>query len=68
MNFLKNRKEFQCEEATDHANGFKLRTINTLQGEMQLVIPQTRNGGFYPSCLEKGMRSVGYVTSFLQIL
>ena len=42
---------------TDHANGFKPRTINTLQGEIQLSIPQTRNGGFYPSCLEKGMRS-----------
>ena len=42
---------------TDHANGFKPRTINTLQGELQLSIPQTRNGGFYPSCLEKGMRS-----------
>ena len=37
---------------TDHANGFKPRTINTLQGEIQLSIPQTRNGGFYPSCLE----------------
>ena len=42
---------------TDHTNGFKPRTINTLQGEIQLSIPQTRNGGFYPSCLEKGMRS-----------
>ena len=41
-----------------HANGFKPRTINTLQGEIQLSIPQARNGGFYPSCLEKGMRSV----------
>ena len=67
MNFLKNRKEFQCGEVTEHANGFK-RTLNTLQGEMQPAIPQTRNGGFYPSCLEKGMRSVGYVTSFPQIL
>ena len=42
---------------TDHANGFKPRTINTLQGEIQVSIPQTRNGGFYPSCLEKGIRS-----------
>ena len=30
---------------------------NTLQDKIQLVIPQTRNGVFYPSCLEKGMRS-----------
>ena len=42
---------------TDHANGFKSRASNTLQDKIQLVIPQTRNGGFYPSCLEKGMRS-----------
>ena len=48
----------RTEERTDHANGFKPRTVNTLQGEIQLSIPQTRNGGFYPSCLEKGMRSV----------
>ena len=48
---------YQCTDLrTDHANGFKPRTINTLQGEIQLSIPQTRNGGFYPPCLEKGMR------------
>ena len=41
----------------DHANGFKSRASNTLQDKIQLVIPQTRNGVFYPSCLEKGMRS-----------
>ena len=42
---------------TDHGNGFKPRTVKTLQGDIQLSIPQTRNGGFYPSCLEKGIRS-----------
>ena len=42
----------------DHANGFKSRTISTLQGEIQLSIPQIRNSCFYPSCLEKGIRSV----------
>mgnify|MGYP000487304297 CR=1 FL=1 len=40
-----------------HANGFKSRASNTLQDKIQLVIPQTRNGVFYPSCLEKGIRS-----------
>ena len=39
---------------TDHANGFKPRTINMLQGEIQQSIPQTRNGDFYPSALKKG--------------
>ena len=48
----------RTKERADHANGFKPRTINTLQGEIQLSIPQIRNGCFYPSCLEKGMRCV----------
>ena len=47
----------RTDERTDYANGFKPRTINSLQGELHLEIPQTRNSGFYPSCLEKGMRS-----------
>ena len=56
-NYLHASPYQRTELRTDHANGFKPRTINTLQGELQLSIPQTRNGGFYPSCLEKGMRS-----------
>jgi len=51
-------RPYQCTELRiDYANGFKPRTINTLQGKIQLAVPQTRNGGFYPSCLEKCMRS-----------
>ena len=56
-NYLHARPYQRTDLRTDHANGFKPRTINTLQGEIQLSIPQTRNGGFYPSCLEKGIRS-----------
>ena len=56
-NYLHASPYQRTELRTDYANGFKPRTINTLQGELQLSIPQTRNGGFYPSCLEKGMRS-----------
>ena len=44
-------------ERVDHANGYKPRTIQTLNGELNLSIPQTRNTDFYPSCLERGMRS-----------
>ncbi len=44
-------------ERLDYANGYKPRTIQTLQGEMVLSIPQTRKTDFYPSCLERGMRS-----------
>ncbi|MBE6374545.1 MAG: hypothetical protein E7055_21090 [Lentisphaerae bacterium] len=56
-NYLHAKPYQRTDERTDYANGFKPRTINTLQGEIQLAVPQTRNGGFYPSCLEKGMRS-----------
>jgi len=45
-------------ERVDYANGFKPRTIQTLAGELNLSIPQTRNSDFYPECLERGMRSV----------
>lgn len=44
-------------ERLDYANGYKPRTLQTRLGEMTLSIPQTRNGDFYPSCLEKGLRS-----------
>lgn len=44
-------------ERIDHANGYKPRTLQTRLGEMTLSIPQTRNTDFYPSCLEKGLRS-----------
>ena len=44
-NYLHASPYQRTELRTDHANGFKPRTINTLQGELQLSIPQTRNGG-----------------------
>ena len=31
----------RTEKRAEHVNGFKPHTINTLQGEIQLVIPQT---------------------------
>lgn len=47
----------RTSERVDHANGYKPRTIQTLNGELKLSIPQTRNTDFYPDCLERGMRS-----------
>jgi transposase-like protein len=44
-------------ERRGHANGFKPKTIQTRIGEIQFDIPQVREGGFYPSALEKGLRS-----------
>jgi putative transposase len=40
-----------------HANGFKDKTLRTRLGEIPVKIPQTRDLPFYPSALEKGVRS-----------
>ncbi len=41
-----------------HANGFKPKTLDTRVGPIQFQIPQVRGGlEFYPSALEKGIRS-----------
>lgn len=45
-------------ERLGHANGFKPKTVNTRLGELTFQIPQVRGGiDFYPSALEKGLRS-----------
>ncbi len=40
-----------------YANGFKQKAIKTTAGEIMLAIPQTRDSRFYPSSLERGLRS-----------
>ena len=48
----------RCEERLGHANGFKPKTLSTRMGEVELRIPQVRDGiDFYPSALERGVRS-----------
>ncbi len=48
----------RCEERLGHANGFKPKTLATRVGEIDLRVPQVRGGvAFYPSALEKGVRS-----------
>ena len=44
-------------ERKGHANGYKPKTVKTRVGEITFAVPQVREGGFYPSALEKGMRS-----------
>ncbi len=44
-------------ERRGHANGFKPKTVQTRVGDIQFDIPQVRSGDFYPSALEKGLRS-----------
>lgn len=45
------------EERQGYANGYKEKTVKTRVGDIQFSVPQVREGGFYPSALEKGLRS-----------
>src|SRR6478736_1046047 len=40
-----------------YANGFKPKTVQTRVGALTLAVPQARGVEFYPSALEKGLRS-----------
>lgn len=48
----------RTEDRKGYANGFKDKYLKTRLGELALKVPQVRDGvGFYPSSLEKGLRS-----------
>lgn len=47
----------RSEERTGYANGFKPKLLKTRLGSLQLSVPQVREGDFYPSFLERGIRS-----------
>ena len=48
-----------------YANGYKSKTVKTRVGEITFSVPQVREGGFYPSVLEKGLRSERALTMSL---
>lgn len=59
-------EEYQrSEKRKGHANGYKPKTVKTRIGEITFDIPQVREGGFYPSALEKGLRSERALTMTL---
>jgi putative transposase len=47
----------RTERRKGYANGYKPKTMNTRLGEITFEVPQTRGVEFYPSALEKGVRS-----------
>jgi transposase-like protein len=47
----------RTDDRRSYANGFKSKTINSRVGKLDLNVPQTRDGRFYPDALEKGERS-----------
>ena len=44
-------------ERTGYAYGYKPKTVKTKHGEITFDVPQVRDSDFYPSGLEKGLRS-----------
>ena len=55
--YLQAEEYERTAERKGHANGYKPKTVKTRVGEITFSVPQVREGGFYPSALEKGMRS-----------
>jgi transposase-like protein len=47
----------RTSDRKSYANGFKDKTVSTRLGKIELRVPQTRDGEFYPSVLERGERS-----------
>ena len=47
----------RTETRTGYANGFKPKGLKTRIGTLDLSIPQVRDGEFYPTFLERGIRS-----------
>ena len=48
----------RTEARTGYANGFKPKTLTTRLGPITFAVPQVRGDlDFYPSALEKGVRS-----------
>ena len=47
----------RTEARIGYANGYKPKTVKCRLGELGLSIPQVRDSDFYPSVLEKGLRS-----------
>ncbi|MBE0667569.1 MAG: IS256 family transposase [Bacteroidales bacterium] len=56
-NYLQAGEYERTEDRKGHANGYKPKTVRTRMGEITFAVPQVREGGFYPSALEKGLRS-----------
>ena len=54
---LKAERYERTPERVSYANGFKPKQLKTRIGKLELSVPQTRDGKFYPSFLEQGLRS-----------
>ena len=55
--YLNAQRYERTDERRGYANGYKPKTRQTRVGAVTFDVPQVRDGGFYPSALEKGLRS-----------
>lgn len=55
--YLKAAHYQRTPDREGYANGYKPKTVQTRIGDITFSIPQVREGDFYPSALEKGLRS-----------
>lgn len=55
--YLKANPYERIPDRSDHANGFKPKTVTTRVGALKLQVPQVRSCEFYPESLDRGMRS-----------
>src|ERR1051325_7535050 len=55
--YLNAQPHERTPERAAHANGFKDKSVSTRMGAITFAVPQVREGGFYPSSLERGSRS-----------
>jgi len=55
--YLKAEPYERTQDRKDYANGYKPKRLKTRVGTLDLQVPQVREGDFYPSFLEKGIRS-----------
>jgi len=65
VRYLQAEEYERTEERKGYANGYKPKTVKTRMGEITFSVPQVREGGFYPSVLEKGLRSERALTMTL---
>lgn len=56
-NYLGAKNYERVTSRTGYANGFKKKILKSRFGALELSIPQVRDGEFYPSFLERGIRS-----------
>jgi transposase-like protein len=55
--YLRAAPHERTAERQGYANGYKPKTVTTRVGDITFAVPQVRDGSFYPSALERGLRS-----------